>query len=221
MIRAVLTLLFVFCASPVFAHTPVIVDQSSLTDIEIINDPTLSHVLYGWLSGFPHTFEIKTETALTLAVEILVPDILEAVNNVNVIIIKELPDNGGVTEVARILAKDATWETFWEPFGADSFRQGGTFSAEVDPGVYRIEVSTPDNREPYALVIGSREEFGVLGYFKMLGRILAIKELYGKSQLSIIASPLVYVPAIILGLIGLLWWYRRARIRIPTTLPVV
>lgn len=221
MLRATIMSLLFLCASPVFAHTPVIVNQSSLTDIATIADPTLSQVFYGRLMGFPHTFEIKAETTFTLAVEILVPDIEEAVDNVNVIIIKELPDDGGVTEVARLLAKEATWETFWEPYGADSYRQGGTFSEEVPPGVYRIEVSTPDNREPYALVVGTREDFGALGYFETVKRVWEMKGLYGKSRLSIIASPLLYVPIGILWLIGCLWWLRRMRNKAKRATPVV
>ncbi len=192
-----LTLLALLPLGDVSAHVPVIVDQTSLHDIEAINDPTLSQAFYGTLDAFPHTYEIRAKEPFSLHVEVLIPDTLKATEDVSGIIIKETGKQGRVIEVSRLLASDATWESFYEPWGGDRYRRGGTYTASVEAGVYRIEVSTPDNNTPYVLVIGDREDFGTLGYFETIGRFMEVKQFFGKSSFMVIASPLVFVPLFI------------------------
>ncbi len=194
----------------VSAHVPVIVTQDSLHDIKQVSAPEASQAFYGSLSGFPHTYEIRTKEPFTLHVEVLIPDIESADTIVSGIIIKETGNRGRVEEVARLLARDASWETFYEPWGGDRYRRGGSFEREVEPGVYRIEVSTPDNLSPYVLVIGKEEGILDVGYFETLRRLIEVKHFYGKSAFRIVESPLVYVPLLIIALaIGLFFAIRR------------
>jgi hypothetical protein len=198
-----------FVPALVHAHVPVLVEQTSLHDVYVIDDPTLSQAFYGTQNGFPHTYEIRTKEPFLLRAEVLIPDIDHATENVTGIIIKETGRQGRVEEVARMLATDATWESFYEFWGGDSYRRGGVFEREVPAGVYRIEVSTPDNESPYVLVVGTREEWGDLGYFDIVGRIADVKVFFGKSKLRVIESPLVYIPLLIMACIGGVYWYRR------------
>jgi hypothetical protein len=192
------------------AHVPNLVEQTSLIDINAIVDPTLSQAFYGTLDGFPHTYEIRSKEPFTLHVEVLIPDIESATENVTGIIIRETGQKGRVSEVTRMLAEDASWESFYEFWGGDTYRKGGTYEAEAEPGVYRIEVSTPENRAPYVLVVGKREEFDTLGYFETIGRLMEVKEFFGKSKFMVIVSPLVFIPLLILiTCAGLFYWYRR------------
>jgi hypothetical protein len=164
------------------------------------------------LQGFPHTYEFTVTEKTPLFVEVLVPDIKSSTNNVSSIIVREADRGGRVTEVARLHAKDATWESFYEPFGGDSYRRGAQFEADIEPGKYRVEVHTPDNVEKYVLVVGKREEFSGLGYFALLGRIAEVKTFFEKPRISIVQSPLVYVPLIIIALVaGGVWYWRRRR----------
>ncbi len=196
-------------ANVVLAHVPTVVLQTSLHDVYSIDDPTLSQAFYGTQSGFPHTYEIRVKEPFLLRAEVLIPDTDKATENVTGIIIKETGRQGRVEEVARMLAKDASWESFYEFWGGDTYRRGGVFEREVEPGVYRIEVSTPDNESPYVLVVGTREEWGGVGYFEMVGRIADVKEFFGKSKFRIIESPLVYIPLFIVTLAVLFFIYRR------------
>ena len=205
-------LIFSFGTNVVSAHVPNLVEQATPKDVVTIEDPTLSQAFYGAMQGFPHTYEIRATEPFHLFTKILIPDLEGSGNNISGIIIKE-PENGGrVTEVTRLRAKDATWESKYEPFGGDSYRNGPVFEKDLDAGTYRIEVHTPDNVEKYVLVVGTREEMSI-GYFETVRRIAGVKEFFGKSKLRVVESPFVYVP--LLGLMtvsGIVWYVRRRRV---------
>jgi hypothetical protein len=194
------------------AHVPVIVEQTSLHDIEIVTDPVRSQAFYGTLDDFPHTYEIRVKEPFLLRAEVLIPDTDSAKELVSGIVIRETGRQGKVEEVTRMLAKDATWESFYEFWGGDRYRRGGLYEAEVTPGVYRIEVSTPDNDASYVLVIGTEEEWGDVGYFEMIGRIADVKAFFGKPTVMVVQSPLIFIP--LLGIIGvcvILYIWRKRR----------
>ena len=194
-----------------FAHIPSLVSQSSLLDITQIEDPEVSRAYYGELNNFPHTYEIRSSEPFNLFVEITVPDIKTAKNNVSGIIVKELP-RGGVEEIARLEAKTASWESFFEPFGGDSYRRGSQFEGEVEPGVYRIEVHTPDNLEKYVLVVGKTERFGDGGIINFYKKLVGIKVFFDKSPLRVVESPFVYVPLSVILILGFLWFRKRSKV---------
>ena len=194
-----------------FPHVPVLVTKESPVDKIQIEDPELSQAFYGSMHGFPHTFEIVATKPFTLFTQILVPDIDSSKNTISGIIIKELK-SGRVEEVSPLTAKDAAWEKSYEPFGGDTYRKGPSFEGNLEPGVYRIEVHTPDNLEKYVLVVGKREDL-TLGYLELLRRVTEVKEFFEKSQFRIIESPLVYIPLILLiSAVGV--WYGRRKSRV-------
>ena len=206
--RGLFISLFFLCSfSFVDAHIPLVVEQKTLHDIVTIDEPEVSQAFYGAMQDFPHTYEIRAQEPFHLFVQVLVPDISSSKNIVSGIIIKEKAGSGRVEEVARLLAKDAAWESFFEPWGGDSYRSGGTFEKDVPAGVYRIEVSTPNNQEKYVLVVGKKETFGTIGYFETIGRISDVKVFFGKSRILIIESPLVYIPLSIILLGVFMYWY--------------
>jgi hypothetical protein len=172
-----------------------------------IDDATLSQAFYGEMKGFPHTFQIVAKEPFELFTHILVPDIETSKNNISGIIIKEPNGAGRVTEVTRLLAKDSAWNSEYEPFGGDSYREGPQFETTLPAGVYRVEVHTPDNLEKYVLVIGKREEM-TIGYFELIGRLVEIKTFFGKPKIFVVQSPYVYVPLLVLCL-GIGFWYMR------------
>jgi len=130
-------------------------------------------------------------------VEIRVPDIEGVVKNISGIIIKE-KNTGGVEEVSRLSASDATWDPIYEYFDGNSYLLGPSFESRVQAGVYRIEVNTPDNLEKYVLVIGRADSTEKIGFFEKISRIADTKVFFGKSQVMIIESPLVYKSLIVL-----------------------
>jgi hypothetical protein len=193
------------------AHVPNLVTQTSLKDITVIHDPELSQAFYGSMNGFPHTYEIRATEPFHLFTQVVLPDVSWNKNNVSGIIIKE-QKKGRVLEISRLHAKEATWESWYEPIGGDTYRKGPQFEGDLDPGVYRIEVNTPDNLEKYVLVVGTREEM-TIGYFELLKRIFDIKHFFEKSSLHMLESPLVYGPILILfAFVGILVYKRKRQI---------
>ena len=205
----VLLFFFSYSVSTAEAHIPVLVEQSSLHDITRIETPEITHAYYGTLKDFPHTYEIVSREPFTLFAEVLMPDKKESETIVSGIIIREIGGGGRVTEVARMLARDATWDSFYEPIGGDRYLRGTSYEGEQPAGTYRIEVTAPDNDQKYVLVVGKREDFGNIGYFESVRRVAGVKAFFGKSRIMVIQSPLVYVPLLLLVLIGGCIYYRR------------
>lgn len=209
-----IALLLFAIAYDTHAHVPNVITQSSLQDIITIEDPELSQAYYGDMMGFPHTYEIRAKDPFHLFVEVLVPDIPAADERVSGIIIKEVGYKGRVVEVARLPGAEAGWESFYEPWGGDRYRRGASFEQDVEAGVYRIEVNTPENLSKYVLVVGKREDFGSVGYFETIGRIADVKAFFGKSRFRIVESPFVYVPLMASVFVSgvWLWWRRRSTV---------
>jgi hypothetical protein len=205
----VLLFFFSYSVSPAEAHIPVLVEQTSLHDTTRIESPEISQAYYGTLKDFPHTYEIVSREPFTLFAEVLMPDKKESETIVSGIIIREVNGGGRVTEVARMLARDAIWDSFYEPIGGDRYLRGASYEGEQQAGVYRIEVTSPNNDQKYVLVVGKKEDFGSIGYFETIGRIAEVKAFFGKSRIMVIQSPLVYVPILLLVLIGGFIYYRR------------
>jgi hypothetical protein len=206
---------FFFCAglSIVEAYVPLVVHPTSPNDIQKVRDPSLLQYFYGALDNFPHTYEFTTTEPITLSVEVRIPLMDGVKREVNGIVVKKEGRQGRVVEVTRMLAKDAVWDSVYEPWGGDYYERGSRYESVIDPGTYRVEVSTPDNNVPYVLVLGSRNVREGVSYVEMISRIVEVKHFYGKSTMSAVRSPYVYAPTIILvvSIGGWLLWYRRRR----------
>lgn len=180
------------------AHRPIVMTPEGVADVRVVSEPEISRAFYGELDNFPHTFEIRATSSFHLYVQVLEPDKDEAKNDHTGIIIRERDDGRGVEEVARLRPAEASWESFYEFFGGDSYLEGPKFDAEVGPGVYRVEVSTPVNDGKYVLAIGKTEDFSGMGYFGILKGIYSAKQMMGRSPLTMLYSPFVFVPILVL-----------------------
>ncbi len=204
-----LVLLYVFLAPHAEAYVPVLVEQETLSDITQIADPTLAQGFFGALDGLPETYEIHATETFTLYTHIRTPDLPANTNTVAGIIVKE--QRRGVSEVTRMHATDASWDVVYDTLTGNTYREGATFEQELGPGVYRIEVHTPDNAEKYVLMVGKRSDM-TLGYFTLLGRLVDIQRFNERSVLWVIISPYVYVPLLMMMCLGGgVWWYMRRR----------
>ncbi len=202
-----------FYSAPAYAYVPVLVTQESLSTISTIEDPTLLQGFYGELTGFPHTFEIRAENAFLLRVEVNAPDLPKNTNTLSGIIIKE-QKRGRVEEVTRMEGKSASWEVVEDGLSGANYRTGTTFEKELDSGVYRIEVHTPDNLEKYMLMVGTRDEMEI-GYFELLRRLVDVEHFFERSAFWIIESAYVYIPLLMLlcclGIGVYVWRMRRLK----------
>ena len=201
------------CGLPTYAHAhvPRLIETPAQNEVLPLRDPELSQALYGNLEGHPHMYEFATRKQMELFTEVLVPDAEGVRTNVSGIILR-VNDDGSVTDIARLRAKEAKWESFYEPFGGDSYRRGGSYRGPIEPGLYRIEVSTPDNYAKYVLAVGTIEGGGGMGYFELVRELMKVKQFMGKSAWQVVESPFVYGPlALVLLLSGAVWWFLRRR----------
>lgn len=194
----------------VFAHTPVLSEFANYDDFKEIDDVITSQAFYGELSGFPHTYTFNIPAEQELSIEIMVPDIKETEDKINGLLLR-FNEKKRVEEVARLNYRDASWESFYEVFGGDSYRSGPTFKGVVKPGKYLLEVNSPTNHGKYVLVIGEEENIEATGIFSTLGKIYQVKRFYGKPPIAVLQSPFYAVPFAVIVLIGIFVWYRRRK----------
>jgi len=186
------------------------IETSSQHEVILFDNPEERTVRYGELVGYPHMYEFSTRKEMTLSLSVAVPD-NEEVQNIMSVIILSVQKDGSVVEVARLRAREASWESFYEPLGGDTYRRGGSFSASIQPGLYRVEVSTPDNAGSYVLFSGTESVSERKGYFASLQAVYALKVALGKSGFTLIGSPLIYVPGLLSVLVVGMLWYVRSR----------
>ncbi len=178
----------------IYIETPL---QNEVLPLENPQDITMR---YGELAGYPHMYEFSTTKEVTLAVSVAIPDTPLARNNISVIILS-VQDDGSVKEVGRLKAKEASWEAFYEPVGGDRYRRGGSLTTSITPGLYRVEISTPDNVGRYALFTGNEKATEKKGYLASVHEMYAVKTFFGKPLYRILESPLLYIPLTMLILI--------------------
>lgn len=176
--------------APVAAHKPVVVDDTTTEVIE----PEISKAYYGILSGNPQSYQIEASTAFDLYVNILVPDDGSPVKDVTAEIFRD------EEPLMRLGGTDFAWTTFYEPFGGNTYWNGGEYRLRAEPGVYTIIVSSVDNTSSYSLAIGEIEFFSWGDRLNALAVLPAIQqEFFGRSPLALLGS--------LYGLINLLVIY--------------
>jgi hypothetical protein len=191
--RTLLVLLLLTVPLVSFAAS-VIAKPENPTIVLPLQGPGVPQEFFGQLSGFPHTFEFVVSEKMPFKAEVFARDAEEQKNDVSIIAIKE--ERRGVSEVGRTNAKAESWEVQKDTVLAEAFRRGGALESELEPGVYRLEVSAPNNDGAYRLVLGTSPI--KRGYFANVGALFAVKQAYGSSLFSVFLSPLIYVPFLII-----------------------
>ncbi len=166
----------------------------------------------GELTGDPQMYEFTTGVSTTLKLRIS-----QLVTNkpipFSLIAVKQNNKNAGVVEIGRLRAKDIEWVEEKDKVIGLSLLNSSVFEAEIGPGIYRVEVSTPENFGLYQLTIGDQPT--TPGYFRTLKDIRTIQKFFGKSIFSMFGSTYVYYPLgiILLLVLMLLTWRKRDLIR--------
>ncbi len=167
---------------------------------------------YGELQGDPHLYEFAIGESETLVLHVgqrageLVP--------FSVMIVKARDNDRGVREIGRVSGLASTsWELLFDGRLGMSLATGEPFTAELDAGVYRVEISTPENIGKYLLTVGN--EPSDTGYFASLASIYRTQRFFEYTPLRILLSNYVYYPLgslLLLVLIFYTWRYHK-RIR--------
>jgi len=131
------------------AHQPRIVSGPTTE----INNPDVSQAFYGELKGRPAHFTIDSKNSFPLYVGLLSPRVKEADKDFSVIVKRD------DAVILGLNGMEYEWEPFYEEFGGDYYFRGPEEKLMVGPGLYNLEVFSPDNQGKYVLVVGEKEEF--------------------------------------------------------------
>ncbi|MCA9361657.1 hypothetical protein KC845_03835 [Candidatus Kaiserbacteria bacterium] len=162
---------------------------------------------FGELIGFPHTYSFKLTEPTEVGFSILVPDVKGASDNRGAIIVRKV--TRGVEAVTRLKASETDWLEYKDKATNDEYRSGPHYKAELPAGDYLIEVNTPDNIGKYVLRFNDGDSLAGLNYFLKLKTSLAIKRWHEKSILSVIFTPLLFWPVMIVMTVFIFILYRR------------
>ena len=186
-------------AGSALGHQPVLIDSEATEVVE----PEISKAYFGRLSGAPHTYQIASDVEFNLYVGILVPEDGSPEKDVTAEIYADtelLATLGGV---------GAEWVTFYEPFGQNTYWDGGEYRLRAAPGVYSIRISSPDNTSKYSLAIGEIEFFDLEDRANALAVLPGIQqEFFGSSAVELVGTRyglmnllVIYVAALLAALL--------------------
>lgn len=180
--------------------------------VTVDNNLGPQHIYLGELKDFPIMYEISTSEQFDLSTKVR-----QRYNgsgephDFSLIVIRQNDRGGGVTEVARLRPNTSDWAVVKDSVFGMTFWESETLTKTVDPGVYRIEISTPENIGRYMLTIGEGGELP--GYFSTIANIHTTQKFFGYSVLKLLTSSYVYYT---LGIVFLLfiiqktWRYRKS-----------
>jgi hypothetical protein len=181
---------FFAVVAPLHAFNPITVEPDQPYEVNMIEgDPYITREYLGSLEDYPEMYELTTDVAIDIAVKVRQRDSNKAVPY-GLIIVRQNDDNGGVTEIGRLNQPLEEWkEVSHRPFGM-GFLESQTFTINIKPGTYRIEVSTPDNRGSYMLVVG--DEPAPAGFFGTIADAYVVQRHFGYWPFHIFFSSYIY-----------------------------
>ena len=187
----IIVALVVLLASTSFvaAYNPIIAEPSQAYEIiPIEGDPYVQREYLGNLSDFPDMYELTSDVAFTLQVK--VRQRANGVAPFGLIIVRQNEDDGGVTEVVRLNQPLEEWTEVKDSTLGMKFLEGTVLSREVEPGTYRIEVSSPDNKGDYMLIVG--DELVRTGFFGTLADVYKVQRHFGYTPFHMLFSNYLY-----------------------------
>ena len=166
-------------AGSALAHQPVLIDSEATEVVE----PEISKAYFGRLSGAPHTYRIASEVEFNLYVGILVPEDGSPKKDVTAKIY------AGTELITTLGGVGAEWVTFYEPFGQNTYWDGGEYRTRAPAGVYSITISSPENQSKYSLAVGEIEFFDLEDRANALVVLPEIqREFFGSSPVEMVGT---------------------------------
>ncbi len=168
-------------------------------------------VYLGTLAGDPHLYEVTITEPKDFNLMLYQRRAESSLVPLSVIIVKENESGKGVTEIGRYIGSTEAWTEVWHGALALRVWQSELLQYDLSPGVYRFEVSTPENSGQYALVLGGEVE---QSYTKQWQEARAVQDFFGVSSFRMLLSTLFLYPfgsLLLLSAIYFTWRYQRRR----------
>lgn len=207
---APLILILLTFALPALAFNPTVTEVAKPYDIVPVVSSSPGQALYlGELLGYPVMYEIVATESFVLQVQMQQPA-NTTLQPLALIAVKSNEYNGGVSEVARLRPELTDWTREKDSALGLSFWVSPVLEAEVEPGTYRVEISSANNKGKFLLRFG--DTVSTQGYFATLGDIQKTQKFFGYSSLKLLTSSYVYYPLGILLLLFVFyktWHFRK------------
>ncbi len=198
-------MIFSLSVSISLAHIPEIVleDRDFMKDPIIVKDPEISYAFYGKLQGSPQVYKIESDKPFRLYVSLLVPYIgQEETSDVEFHIWKD-------GEKIVMMHDYQNWTKWYEPYGGDWYLQGPTYEADVEAGIYLVEVHSDTNSEDYSLATGKIERFESLDILKTIFVLPVMKAVFWNNYWMIS----IYLIVLVVTILIIYWIIRKRRKR--------
>lgn len=157
---------------------------------------------YGVLVGFPHTYEFIITSTSTFQAYVATK---RTADPVSMILVKEA--ERGVTEITRQNGGQIVWQPTRDTRHGVRLQQAPPIQLELQPGIYRYEISNPDNRGRYQVTVGTSEV--TTSYLENVKNSFKVHAFYGWGVTALFTWR-VFLPLTILFGFGW-WWYKRTR----------
>ncbi len=203
------------CICGFWILTSSVVVAARIEQIEMIGDeeytlslaPSEQHIFLGTLDGQPHLYVLPVTETTPFELELYrhTGD-GESVPLSIMIVVERFPR--GVEAIARLRSSDAPWTLMRDTKTRIISEQGHMYRTDLEPGTYRIEVSTPTNQGRYELRFGEVQKSS---WWTEVKNMRILQRWYEISWWQSLLSPLIYMPLtiiILLGGIGWLLWRR-------------
>jgi hypothetical protein len=195
-------LICIFVTLPVISHAFVVVETDISQPYEVfpIENALPDQTSYlGTLDNYPVMYEVRSEESFTFTAKIQQPTNRPA-EPLALLLIRRNDRGGGVTEIARQKIDPTNWIRERDGLVGMSFLTAEILEIDVEPGIYRLEVSSPNNLAQYRLTVGDDPIDS--GYFEQLGYVRQTQAYFDYGFLTMLRSSLVYYPIGILFLLG-------------------
>ncbi len=211
--KVFLLLIFVFAIPAIsLAYNPIINETTVPYEVTTISEIGSQTEYLGDLVGDPQMYEFAVGETTNLKMALIQAD-SDTLIPFSLIVVKQNEDKGGVSEVGRLNGSKVEWQKVEDSVLGMNFSKSEVFTAVLKPGIYKAEVSTPENYGKYALVVGDQTE--KVGYFATLSDIYTFQTFFGGSIFSMFKSSYVYYPLGILLIISVFYftWRQRNKIK--------
>ncbi|MBP9836321.1 MAG: hypothetical protein KBC78_00610 [Candidatus Pacebacteria bacterium] len=173
------------------AYNPLLNEVTVPYEVKTISEINVQTEHLGELKGEPHMYEFAVGEATNLKMALMQLD-SDTIVPLSLIVVRQNEDRGGVSEVGRLNGSNTDWQVVEDSVLGLAFNKSEVFVAELKTGIYRVEVSTPENYGKYVLVIGDQSVNK--GYLATLSDIYTFQTFFNGSTFSMLGSSYVYYP---------------------------
>jgi len=189
------------------AYFPLLNEKEKPYEITPVADNFEEGIQYlGELKGDPQTYEIIIRSEKKLVVSLVQ---LESKNIIplSLIVVRKNDRGGGVSEIGRISGKETVWQKEKPKSLGLTVLRSEELENILGEGIYRLEVSAPDNLGKYVLVFSNLKP--TQSYFKEVKNVRLFQSFFGKSFFSLFKSKYIFGPFLILLIIFGVFYQRQ------------